>query len=225
MDKKQKYNELIKQGLKPSEALHILENEEQEERPRSQGKKYDEYGDPEIEEEKAYREMKENIQRKYGKVKAVVGEIRAQLPHVLGKKSLVKTGRFLAGAALLAPGDIRQNLKRNKEARKEYVRNRLAELKFREKELKLRKMEMNIGRRQIAQPQFIPSMQPQPRPQRPQPRKIINQLDNQVISDKGFIFGSSPFDLPDPFMSGNNPFFGKKKGKKSSDPFGLSGIF
>lgn len=120
MDRKQiekkRYNELLKQGLKPSEALHIIESdrENHEERPiyTEKPQHRDEDGENELPEERAYREAKENIAHKYDRVKAVVGEIKAGIPNIGSKKSLIKTGRFVAGSILLAPGDIRANLRR-----------------------------------------------------------------------------------------------------------------
>jgi hypothetical protein len=146
-----RYNELLKQGLKPSEALHIIESErENHEESLLYTKKpqhRDEYGENELPEERAYREAKENIAHKYDRVKAVVGEIKAGIPNIGSKKSLIKTGRFVAGSILLAPGDIRANLRREKikpVTRKAYI-----------KELKSKR---RIGRYKIMRPQPIQLM-------------------------------------------------------------------
>jgi len=114
---------------------------------------------------------------------------------------------------LLAPGDIKANLQRNKAiktgARKAYIRSRKEELSLRKQEIDIRRQELAIekARMQPQRPVFVR------RVMKPAPMQMMTN-DDMGMSE-AFNTGSD--------LMGN---LGKKKKKSgSSDPFGLSGYW
>jgi len=200
--KKKNYNELLKKGYKPSEALHILENEEKKEQATQAP----------IPQKTQVQEPRQAPQPKsrYEKIKSVGRKITS-------KEELKGFGKLFSSA----PADIKANLRRNKAAkqgaRKAYIRSRKEEISLQKQEMYIRRQEIALSKSRI-RPQMknndmgmgnIFSSPLQMKPPRMQ----------EMTREKPFSFGFGE-KIDNPVDSKN-----KKKKPVNRDLLGLSGFF
>ncbi|NJD51827.1 MAG: hypothetical protein FIB07_03065 [Candidatus Methanoperedens sp.] len=199
--KKMRYDKLISEGLKPSEALHTIEYEQKK---------------------GAFQERPIKIQTKSTlkqKLQSGVSNVKA----AFSKEGLRAAGKFIKE-------DIREDFRKPTiaEIKEEYKRVK-AQAEAQKQLREIRKFhagkKINQTTKELRAQRKHELALAKLKYQAQKPRRVINQLDHPIYADKGFITGASPFDLASPFdMDMGNPFVGKRKKKNflnNTNPFGL----